>query len=478
MESINRPLVEQLIQFKNKKRYSLHVPGHKDGMLSELPDEARSALAYDWTELDGLDDLHEATEVIQTAQEMLAKLYDADKSFFLINGSTVGNLAMIYAVCKKDDIVVVQRNAHKSIFNAIELTGAKAVFINPNWDHHSMAAGAVTALQVKLALDSYPQAKGVILTYPTYYGVTGNALEEIIRLCHERQVPVLVDEAHGAHFVIGDPFPRSALSMGADVVVHSAHKTLPAMTMASYLHVRSNLISSEEIARYLKMLQSSSPSYLLMASLDDARAYAESYKDEDSVKLMDTRALFIEELVQHPRIRVIETEDPLKLMLRVEGCSGFEVQKSLDKIGVYVELADPHQVLLVLPLLKLKHIYPFREIVKRIHGVVDEIHVVPCETFVERPQKYAKNISLPAYTASEIVELKVGWQAYEECLGKIAGATITPYPPGIPLLLIGERITKSHIETLRNLITLKARFHGDIKLAEGQIKVVLNEMRE
>ena len=139
----------------------------------------------------------------------------------------------------------------------------------------------MTVAQIGEALEAYPDAKAVVLTYPTYYGKTGRDLEEIIRLCHTYGVPVLVDEAHGAHFVVGEPFPRSALDMGADVVVHSAHKTLPAMTMASFLHVRSDLVSSEKVAHYLRMLQSSSPSYLLMASLDDARAYAESYNEED-----------------------------------------------------------------------------------------------------------------------------------------------------------------------------------------------------
>ena len=168
-----------------------------------------------------------------------------------MNGSTVGNLAMVYATCGAGDIVIVQRNAHKSVFHAIELTGATPVFVSPSWDNDSRTVGPVKVAQIKGALKLYPKAKAVILTYPTYYGVTGTDLEEIITICHTHEVPVLVDEAHGAHFVIGDPFPRSALEMGADVVVHSAHKTLPAMTMASFLHVRSDLIQPERIAHYL-----------------------------------------------------------------------------------------------------------------------------------------------------------------------------------------------------------------------------------
>ncbi len=274
------------------------MPGHKNGALSGLPAELRTALTYDLTELDGLDDLYQPEGVIKEAEQKLTDFYRSDKSFFLINGSTVGNLAMVYATCTVGETVIVQRNAHKSIFNAIELTGARPVFISPEWDSVTKTAGTVTAKQVEKALTSFPEAKAVILTYPTYYGTTGDELEESVRLCHEREIPVLVDEAHGAHFVIGEPFPTSALELGADVVVHSAHKTLPAMTMASFLHVRSNLIVPEKVAHYLQMLQSSSPSYLLMASLDDARAYVESYSEEDRIGFMKKRDDFLKQLNQ------------------------------------------------------------------------------------------------------------------------------------------------------------------------------------
>lgn len=284
MEYINRPLVQRLVEFKQEKPVSFHVPGHKYGELSGLPQSLRSALSFDFTELSGLDDLHQPEDVIAKAQDKLMKLYNTDASFFLVNGSTVGNLAMIYATCRAGDTVIVQRNAHKSVFNALELVDARPVLIAPNWDEETASASTVSAGQVRQALEQYPNAKAVILTYPTYYGTTGEDLKEIIAMCHKQDVPVLVDEAHGAHFVIGNPFPTSALALGADVVVHSAHKTLPAMTMASFLHVKSTFVSKERISKYLQMLQSSSPSYLLMASLDDARAYAESFTRED-VKL-------------------------------------------------------------------------------------------------------------------------------------------------------------------------------------------------
>ena len=336
-----KPLVQALNQFKEKRPISFHVPGHKNGLLSGLPEEMKSALQYDLTELEGLDDLHEPAGVIQEAEQRLSALYQSERSFFLVNGSTVGNLAMMYTACRPGDTVIVQRNAHKSIFHAIELTGAIPVFVSPSWDSHTNTPGAVRLAKIKEAIEEYPHAKAIVLTYPTYYGVAGSELADIIQFSHELGIPVLVDEAHGAHFIGGNAFPQSALELGADVVVHSAHKTLPAMTMASFLHVRSTFLSPERIAHYLGMLQSSSPSYLLMASLDDARAYLGSYTDGDQLEFLTNRQSFIDNLLTIPALRIVETDDPLKLMLRVEGYTGFELLAALESEGVFAELADP-----------------------------------------------------------------------------------------------------------------------------------------
>lgn len=477
MDYVNRPLVQKLIQFKQLNRISFHVPGHKNGLLSGLPEDFRSALSYDWTELEGLDDLHEPESVIKESQQKLTDLYHSDQSFFLVNGSTVGNLAMVYATCREGETIIVQRNAHKSIFNAIELTGAKPVFIHPSWDNKTQTAGAVTVEQVKKALACYPKAKSVILTYPTYYGVVGEELEKIIHYCHEQQVPVLVDEAHGAHFVIGEPFPRSALDMGADVVVHSAHKTLPAMTMASFLHVRSDFIVPERIAHYLKILQSSSPSYLLLASLDDARAYAESFRKEDIVSFLEKRKSFLTELNKILHLQVIETDDPLKLIIRIKGYSGFEVQEKMNGMGVYAELADPYQVLFVLPLLKKEDDYPFHKIAAMFNSIPVRSNEVDTLQPVSS-QLLWNEISYPEYVVAELESFEVDWLQYEKAVGMIAAASIIPYPPGIPLLVVGERVTSTHIQSLKTLFTMGARFQGEIRIKEKQILVVTNETRE
>ena len=478
MEYMNRPLVQRLVEFEEANPVSFHVPGHKNGDLSGLPLRLRSALAYDLTELNGLDDLHESDGVIREAEQKLTAFYGSDKSFFLVNGSTVGNLAMIYATCRAGDTIIVQRNAHKSIFNAIELTGARPVFIMPEWDSITRTAGMITARQIERALKIYPEAKAVVLTYPTYYGTAGEGLEESIQLCHEWKVPVLVDEAHGAHFVVGQPFPRSALDMGADVVVHSAHKTLPAMTMASFLHVKSSLISSVKIAHYLQMLQSSSPSYLLMASLDDARAYAESFSEEDKVKFLEKRNRVIKRLQQIPNLHTVEMEDPLKLIVYIEGYSGFNLQKELESEGVYAELADPYQVLFILPLLKKKHDYFFEGIAKKIEVAVERLSEMgSLQKLIEAPV-FSEDISRPSYIASEIEQFGSDWIFYEEAVGRVMADSIIPYPPGIPLLLKGERVTEESLQMLSSLLIAGAKFQGAIRVSEEQIFVVTDEAEE
>lgn len=478
MESPERPLVKALIEFKEADPVSFHVPGHKGGLLSSLPTELRSMLRYDFTELAGLDDLHEPDGVIKEAQQKLSSFYGSDHSFFLVNGSTVGNLAMIYATCGAGDIIIVQRNAHKSVFHAIELTGAKPVLVSAGLDRLTKTAGVMTVEQIGEALEAYPNAKAVVITHPTYYGTTGTDLEKTILLCHTYGVPVLVDEAHGAHFVVGDPFPRSALDMGADVVVHSAHKTLPAMTMASFLHVRSNLVSYERVAHYLQMLQSSSPSYILMASLDDARAYVESYREEDKALFMERRSVFIERLSMIPRIQTVRVDDPLKLIIRLEGYSGFELQRVLEAEGIYAELADPYQVLFVLPLLKVESDYPFEEISRKIESAIVRLdHADRTWSSIEVPS-LDEETSCLTYTAGQLTTMETEWVPYEVAAGRVAAGSIIPYPPGIPLLIGGEKIRDKHIQSLRKLLQMGAKFQGSIRMNDEQIVVVKEEVEE
>ncbi|WP_336637177.1 aminotransferase class I/II-fold pyridoxal phosphate-dependent enzyme [Lysinibacillus fusiformis] len=469
-----KPIIEGLERFRQQQNISFHVPGHKHGELSHLPQAFKDVMRYDVTELSGLDDLHYPEEMILEAEHLLADTYGAMKSFFLVGGSTVGNLAMIYATCQKGDTIIVQRNAHKSIFHAIELVGAKPILVSPIWDERTLTATHVSFQDVKEAVENFSEAKAVVLTYPTYYGVTSSEIQQQIAYCHEKGIPVLVDEAHGAHFHACSLFQPSALSLGADVVVQSAHKTLPAMTMASFMHVSSDLIEADKIHHYLRMLQSSSPSYVLLASLDDARYYVQTYMESDGAYIIEKRNQWVEALRSIGSLEVIEVDDPLKLLLRVKGYSGFQLQKALEAEHVYGELADRNQVLFILPLLKQGHTYPFAEIRVRIKEAVTMLLETAKTESSQASQAAYKFVEItePIYTFNEIASLNKEWLPYMRTMGRISASMIIPYPPGIPLLVPGERITVAKLSQLEELLAAGATFQGNHRLTEKMIQVI------
>ncbi|WP_342527449.1 aminotransferase class I/II-fold pyridoxal phosphate-dependent enzyme [Chryseomicrobium sp. FSL W7-1435] len=468
---MRRPVVEKLQQFVEKQPMSLHVPGHKNGYFGTLPKALRDSLPYDVTELTGLDDLHAAEGVIAEAQGLLANFYGASSSYFLVNGSTVGNLAMMLAATSPGDHVLVQRNAHKSVFHALELAHVTPIFITPEWDHRTETAAHVTLTGIQQAFAQFPTIRAVALTTPTYFGVASD-LVEIVEFCHQQQVPVLVDEAHGAHFQGSDYFPLSALESGADVVVQSAHKSLPAMTMGSYMHYNSELVSQNRLEHALRMLQSSSPSYPIMASLDDARAYLASFTARDYHHLMDKRSLFLDSLQGLPGLDVVEVDDPLKLLVRIGQHAGHQVRDALEKQGVYVELAHGQHVLWMLPLLKYGEDYRFAELRSRVKRACEALKSVrpqalPVVTAVTANQLTQLEVPL------EVVERSKGeWISYTKAIGRTAKGAIIPYPPGIPLLVPGERFTVKTLVQLEECLMGKAAFQGEHRLAERQVYVL------
>ncbi|MEH7248532.1 aminotransferase class I/II-fold pyridoxal phosphate-dependent enzyme [Neobacillus niacini] len=468
------PLYEALHKHTKIDPISFHVPGHKAGTIfqHEAKGFFQEILRIDATELSGLDDLHSPEGAIKEAEELLAAAYQVKNSFFLVNGSTVGNLAMILSVCEKEDVILVQRNCHKSVLNALKLAKARPVFIDPDYNQEWKTVTGVSKEIVERAISLYPEAKALCLTYPNYYGQVYD-LKGIIDLAHHHNIPVLVDEAHGAHFIIGKPFPASAIQLGADIVVHSAHKTLPAMTMGSYLHINSNRIDSDKVRDYLQMLQSSSPSYVIMASLDLARKYLATYEQNDVEYLITQINHFKNELKTIKSIKILEYPDTqgdtLKVTIQSRSkLTGFELQKKLEEIGIYTELADPYNILLILPLLKEGQDYPLNEVSRKIKDVL--INLPQYEIMEEFRMSSGKitDLAIPFEQLSDYAKVAV---EISKAAGKVCAETIIPYPPGIPLLLTGELITEEKISHLSELLSAGARFQGGSFLDKNQIKI-------
>jgi len=475
------PLYTKLEQFIQDNPISFHVPGHKNGFLMNKQTLLNNAWDFDVTELNGLDDLHAASGVILEAETLLAALFNTQKSFLLVNGSTVGNLAMIMSAVDEGDRVLVQRNSHKSVMNGIKLSKARPILLNPRYNEKWKVEGSVSCETILEAIKKYPNAKVLILTSPNYYGMVGE-LGKIIEIAHKHGLTVLVDEAHGAHFIASSHFPISAVELGADIVVQSAHKTLPALTMGSFLHFNTSKVSLDKLQMYLNMLQSSSPSYLIMASLDLARSYLGTYKKEDSIYLVEELRKFKAELSTLEQLKVMDYDDksgdPLKITIQSRcDLTGFELQEKLEEVGVYCEMADLHNVLLVLPLLKNKMLYPFEDAFERIKKVVSPFRarILP----VEEDKGEAINLF------SNIVELKINELEQtnyykqeillEDSINKINADSIIPYPPGVPLLMPGEAITDRHIEQLKTLAAYGCNFQGNSSIYEGKIAVFIKK---
>jgi arginine/lysine/ornithine decarboxylase len=469
------PLFEALHQHQQRMPISFHVPGHKNGHVfkQEALEYYRHILSIDVTELAGLDDLHAPEGVIKEAQALLSEAYCTKQSFFLINGSTVGNLTMILACFKENDTVFVQRNCHKSILNGLRLAKINPVFIEPEFDDEWKVPTGISISSLKYAYRDFPNAKGIILTYPNYYGHTYH-IEEMIAYCHANNMVALIDEAHGAHFNAGSPFPSSSLQYGADIVVQSAHKTLPAMTMAAFLHINSERISVQKVRSLLQTLQSSSPSYPLMASLDLARRYIATYDSKDKEYLISQIKAFISGIQQIPSIKVLYHEklgDPLKVVIQSTiGLTGYEMQDNLQSVGIYSELADPNNVLLVFPLLKNQATFNHDELIQVFKSSLG--------TATSKKSAYPSNVNSIKQVYSS---LKLGYRCQADALmtdiplshsvGKISAEMIVPYPPGIPLLMEGEEITEEKLEELQRLLSLGCKFHGGYNLLEGKINV-------
>ncbi|UJF33143.1 aminotransferase class I/II-fold pyridoxal phosphate-dependent enzyme [Paenibacillus hexagrammi] len=478
------PLYDAMADHQRGRHANFHVPGHKSGrgLLREASGLFSSIMSIDYTEISGLDDLHQAEGVILEAERLAADCFGAEETYFLVGGSTVGNLAMISALCAPGDILLVQRNVHKSVLNGFMLAGAKAVFLPPSWDPHLGVPTGININSVKEAIKRYPEAKGLFLTNPNYYGM-GLDLEPITDFMHAQGKPVLVDEAHGAHYGFHEDLPKSAISMGADIVVQSTHKMLTAMTMGAMLHIQGKLINREAVKQRLTMLQSSSPSYPIMASLDLARKLMHTQGEEwvrkglqvvnYLRKLLDQKAEFEYSFNSYPLVSGpgYTTVDPFKITIRERTgtLSGPQLRDALESRGCYVEMADARNVLLVLTPASTEddvtRLYEalcnicLEELVekKELQPPITNIYNLPSLTHISQPVKFdmrnLQNEGISYSLATSSVDV-------QQAIGKCSAEMVIPYPPGVPLLYPGERITEAAAEMLEQFRALGIKFQG------------------
>lgn len=472
------PLYEKLINISSHSPISFHVPGHKNGKIFPKLgyEKFKQLLSIDLTELTGLDDLHAPSQVIKEAQDLAANWFQSKKTYFLVGGSTVGNLAMILATCSVGDKVIVQRNCHKSILNGLELSGAHPIFMAPVYDERVKRYTTPTYKYIKKAIEDNPKAKAIVLTYPDYFGHTFN-LKEVVEFAHSYGIPVLVDEAHGVHFSLGNFFPETALESGADVVVQSAHKMAPAMTMASFLHVNSSYVAPDRIEHFLQMLQSSSPSYPLLASLDLSRLYLQSITKEELEKIQTSVGCLRDKLSESQFWSVLQLvegeDDPLKITIQISDFNAREVATLFEKENIYPELTTHNQILFIHGLSPFTEWERLDTSLKKING---QLKSKSKRAKIDEKELYFSSmIQSLTYSYGKMNKMETIFLPWEQIDCHIAAEAIIPYPPGIPIIAKGENITNKHKEVIKYLVEQGTTFQN-LSIKKG-LKVFLNRFK-
>lgn len=497
MQKERAPLYERLVETARKRRARFHVPGHKgrgglDGDRGSR-EHFQAIMDIDMTEIPGLDDLYHPEGAIREAQQLAADCFGAEETFFLVGGSTAGNIAMIMAACEPGELILMQRNVHKSAIHACMLTGCQIVFLNPRWDSESKLASVVSADTVREALRRYPQARAVFLTNPNYYGM-GSDLRTIADVVHAYGIPLLIDEAHGAHYGFHPSVPASALSCGADAAVQSTHKMLTALTMGAMLHVQGDRLNRDILRQRLAMLQSSSPSYPIMASLDLSRRWMHTQGTAGIDRALGNISRF-HDLCHERHIPIVtlqpaptaayETLDPFKLSVRAQagaGVSGFELLERLEQCGCVPEMADPlHVVLALSPMTSEEELLRLADALEDI-AQSGALTATPAQEHKEGSvinwlaREQTAGISPMPITIRMPSSRHVAAQervTLNEAIGRPAAEMIVPYPPGIPIVYPGETITVSTAEQIHRLAQAGARFQG---AADPTMRTVLIQL--
>lgn len=458
------PLFTHLKKHAKRNPVQFHIPGHKkgQGMDPEFRDFiGTNALSIDLINIAPLDDLHHPKGVIKEAQALAAEAFGADHTFFSVQGTSGAIMTMVMSACHPGDKIIVPRNVHKSVLSAIIFAGARPIFVYPEMDKKLGIAHGITIEQVEKTLQKHPDAKAVLVINPTYFGLASN-LKELVKRVHDHGIPVLVDEAHGVLTNFHERLPISAMEAGADMAATSVHKLGGSLTQSSILNLKSNLISPERVQSIISMLTTTSTSYILLASLDAARRYLATQGHaivESTLRLADTARKRINEI---PGLSCLTRDclingsdalfdmDETKLVIHLESLTinGHDAEVWLrENHNIEVELSDLYNLLcLITPgdTDETIHIliHALEDLSKHFYSesirANKEIHLPEIPDLVLSPRDafYSETVTIP----------------FAESAGHVMAEFIMVYPPGIPILMPGERITEQNIEYIREHI--------------------------
>lgn len=479
-------LLERLTEYAGSDAYPFHMPGHKrreipDGIPGGFPDP----YGIDITEIDGFDNLHHAEGILKDAMETVAAIYGADRSWYLVNGSTCGILSAVFATTENGGKILTARNCHKAVYHAICLNRLEAEYLYPEEITEFGINGGIRAEDVRKALEKdamrcagnsgdvrgkITKIQAVLITSPTYEGVVSD-IRAITDAAHEYGIPLIVDEAHGAHLEYADQchsFPKSALEYGADIVIQSLHKTLPCFTQTAILHVKGKLVDQDRISRYLSMFQTSSPSYLFMAGMERCIRYMDGDGRNEMIRYEKRLERFMERMEGLQVLEVLDREicgkyrtvagwDPSKIVvstMRAEDFHGEELAETLRrKYHLEMEMTAPEYVIAMTSLMDTEEGF------ERLGTALLEIDGAlrrrtesgrKEKAASETPEGLESKVSHPVrrMLICEAMDADTERTAFQDTVGKVSAEFVYLYPPGIPIIAPGEVFTDAIVEKI------------------------------
>ena len=479
-------LLERLTEYAGSDAYPFHMPGHKrreipDGIPGGFPDP----YGIDITEIDGFDNLHHAEGILKDAMETVAAIYGADRSWYLVNGSTCGILSAVFAATENGGKILTARNCHKAVYHAICLNRLEAEYLYPEEITEFRINGGIRAEDVRKALEKdamrcagnsgdvrgkITKIQAVLITSPTYEGVVSD-IRAIADAAHEYGIPLIVDEAHGAHLEYADQchsFPKSALEYGADIVIQSLHKTLPCFTQTAILHVKGKLVDQDRISRYLSMFQTSSPSYLFMAGMERCIRYMDGDGRNEMIRYEKRLERFMERMEGLQVLEVLDREicgkyrtvagwDPSKIVvstMRAEDFHGEELAETLRrKYHLEMEMTAPEYVIAMTSLMDTEEGF------ERLGTALLEIDGAlrrrmesgrKEKAASETPEGLESKLSHPVrrMLICEAMDADTERTAFQDTVGKVSAEFVYLYPPGIPIIAPGEVFTDAIVEKI------------------------------
>jgi len=466
------PLFTGLLNHAKGNPVQFHIPGHKKG--AGIDPEFRefigeNALSIDLINIGPLDDLHQPKGMIKEAQDLAAKAFGADHTFFSVQGTSGAIMTMVMAVCGPGEKIIVPRNVHKSVMSAIVFSGAVPIFIHPEVDKDLGISHGITTDSVEKALQQHPDAKGVLVINPTYFGVSAD-LSQIVEIAHSFNVPVLVDEAHGVHIHFHEELPLSAMQAGADMAATSVHKLGGSMTQSSILNVREGLVNVNRIQSILSMLTTTSTSYLLLASLDVARkrlATEGHLLIEKTIQLANKTRDAINE-IEHlqcigPEIlgrKATFDYDPTKLIISVKNLNltGYDVEKWLrQKYNIEVELSDLYNILCIITPGDSE--VETGTLLEALKVLSEEFHHQAGDSG-EKVKVLLPDIPVLAIAPRDAFYSETEVVPFEKSAGRIIAEFIMVYPPGIPIFTPGEIITEDNLSYITRTLEVGLPVQG------------------